>query len=93
MLIPVTVTKSHIKRGTRGDRKKCPVALAIKPLINRAHSVAVGILALTITHKKHNSVWRWRFNKAVHNFVENVDLERDVKPFIFNINIPRKFLK
>lgn len=88
----ISVTKSHIKRGIRGDAKACPVALALHSHINKKYIVELSSTYAYFT-AEGKDLGRWRMSKVVRKFVNDFDNSKKVCPLKFELNIDGMFIK
>ncbi len=98
MKVKITVTEAHIKSGRQNDCGKCPVALAITPLLNKDYYLSVGDESFDIISRKSHNPFCIYFPTIVRDFIPAFDgmgkaAKHLFKSFSFSLNIPKQYLK
>lgn len=84
MKLKINVTKWDISNGTAGNSAFCPVALAF---------VRAGIKKVEVNYVDFTASSNGKFYdlpKKAQKFIDDFDSDAPVKPFSFNVNIPKK---
>ncbi len=82
----ITVTKEDIRKGKRFDPRACPVYWAIKRSVSNPSEFFVNRLALRSESCEQEIC---RFPDSVTEFIDRFDLKKPVKPFSFNLKLPK----
>ena len=90
--IRIDVTAEHIAKGRRVSCHLCPIARAMKPVVDGRISIAeenvYGILK-----DRPQIQWSRRLPRRAQAFICAFDDGLPVKPFSFILTIPRAWLK
>ena len=84
----IQVKEIHIKRGTRNNGQSCPIALAFRE--QRPDLIWPDVDADMITFGSGDNQTDRTLPEHVSNWLQAFDLGVPVKPFTFNIVLPRK---
>lgn len=95
----ILVTEKHIEAGVRAHFMKCPVALAINEILNKKYIADVGLHYISILEQQpmkektsfklvHEILIDFKTARCISEF----DAFGTVKPFSFEVEIPKKFL-
>ena len=87
----INVTERDIKFGVLGDAEHCPVARAIKRVLKSEYYTKVG--PSTIVILRIRTLARIALEMVVKYFIYDFDEGHTVKPFKFQLEIPKRFLK
>jgi hypothetical protein len=85
MRIPfkVSVSEIHIKSGIRTDCSRCPIALAIKDVLENESEISVGLGTLKVYE---GGVTRhYELPSIAKSFISSFDSKLSVEPFEFEI--------
>lgn len=92
MRIKVQVNNTDIKSGKKCHAKRCPIALALKPLLKIEYRVDKLQLSKGKI-KTYAKTKRRKFPLKAQSFIEKFDSGEKVKPFNFYIDVPKTWLK
>lgn len=74
----IVITATDIKKGTRGNARTCPIALACERAFpEHKNNVWIGLIIAKING------YRMALPKKAVNFITNFDRKKIVKPFKF----------
>ncbi len=82
MQYEICVTQEDIAQGVRGDKNRCPIALAVGRVFPKANSIAVTSDRIKIDCNEHCAP------EPVIAFVDAFDNECDVMPLTFTLQSP-----
>ncbi len=89
----IQVTQEHIDEGCAKICEKCPIALAVRKLLNQTFDLQVLEVGITILDAATGfSVYWLTFPMKVSYFISRFDGQLPVEPFKFNLEIPEKYL-
>ena len=92
MRVTISVTNRDIERGCRSECCSCPIALAINRRLKEQYNAHVNRTFLRL-FKKHAVNWGTVLPIRVMTFVDQFDDCKAVKPFRFQVDIPKKYLR
>lgn len=92
MIKTINITNSCIEHGKRADSSRCPIALALEEVVSTETMISVGIDSINLRLYQSEVWWIRNASKKVSRFIIDFDQRQTVKPFKFNLNIPKKFL-
>jgi len=87
----INITKKDIEQGQPENIKCCPIALALRrtfktDMVEVKKDDATNQVILQIDDNEYDKDYVSNFNHVV-SFVNDYDRGRDVKPFMFKINL------
>ena len=95
MNVKVTIYEGDKIHGVRGDCVFCPVASALKRVVNKCSSVYVEDDAVTFS--RDGSIDQHVYlPEGAQNWIEQFDANRDHRcpvPFSFDLEIPTEFIE
>lgn len=89
MKINIFVTKEDIKNGLKKSCECCPIARSVKRRLKQGVKIEVGVTRLFLTELLYSAP----LSINAREFLLNFDDEKKVKPFRFQLNLPKKVLK
>jgi hypothetical protein len=93
-MIVVHVSKENIERGTRGDCKACPLAIAINARLRPGCRSSVGAIWITFSDAADSeNLELIRTPSCCEDFASLYDATGRAEPQLFAINVPRRFLR
>lgn len=94
MLVRVNVTEEHIANGRIGSCYACPVALAMKTVLNEQSYPTVGSYSIRLRRPiTGQQLAKLPVIAPVHMFIGRFDSRLHVDPFEFAIEVPDLWLK
>ena len=88
----ITVSRRHITKGIANSPEECPIALAIKPKLKRAY--VPNVIGHTVELESNGEfVFALPLSKTAQKFVQSFDNNERVKPFSFNLRLPKSVLR
>lgn len=91
MKVTLKVTAEHISKGSRSNCQRCPVALALRDIIDPAYVVTVGCSGMSMG-KNGRLDFSSRTPESVKDFIYQFDCYKSVQPFEAKLDIPRYLL-
>jgi hypothetical protein len=91
MKTEVQVTQECIDKGVAEDRRQCPIARALMPLVADGIGVQVDKERMGFDDGEH--VWSVGTPKECDWFIEDFDYGEPVAPFSFTLDVPDDVLK
>lgn len=88
--LEVVITREDIWNGVRRDCNACPIALAVKRLVNP--STVVSVNGSSVILKSDKFIFRSSLPSQASDFVERFDNRSDAEPFSFNLYVPEGYL-
>jgi len=94
MIVTIKVTQECIDKGKRTNCEKCPVALAVRPLIKAPYFATVGGASVNIRLNATEVEKSISLPYEAACFINDFDAMNKVpKPFEFQIDIPVQYLE
>ena len=88
----IRVTQTHIDKGCRGSAYDCPVTRALNEVLIESVTASVGWGSVILSTYNHKFL-EIDLPEIATQFSHDFDLDLKVKPFEFELGIPKQFLK
>lgn len=93
MNIKIKVTEKHLEKGERAAAFYCPIALALKDVVNDDTSAGVTYESIQFRLGIQTQTNKINTPKKVYDTMGRFDMGKDVKPFEFELDIPEMYLR